>query len=78
MEKKTLTIILKELEDEYIEIWSANVEFKKGYQGYDNYKAELYSQFKEHVLALLKPDPLDSVGTVQTKRQLQEDFLKSL
>lgn len=32
---------IKALEVDYLDIWSANVEFKKGYRGYDEYIREI-------------------------------------
>jgi len=41
MSKKKIETKLKELEEEYLDIYMGQVEFKKGYRDYDAYKCEL-------------------------------------
>lgn len=40
-EREILFKKIKSLEEEYLNIWDANVEFKKGYKGYDAYISEI-------------------------------------
>lgn len=44
--KKTLENTFNNLEQDYLDIWNANVEFKKGYRGYDEYKSEAIAEIQ--------------------------------
>ena len=52
----TVDSILKKLEEEYLDIFSGQVEFKKGYRDYSFYKEDIKSQLKQ--LLLEKSDTL--------------------
>ncbi len=64
MEKKTLTTKVYEL-------------FEDG-KRVDVVQLEVMKTVEDHVLSLLKPDPLDSVGTVQIKEGLIKKFKAEL